>query len=377
MKIAFISPFYPYRGGIAQFADSLYLELSRSNELLAVNYKRQYPKFLFPGSTQYVSDSDKNRKINSLRITDSLNPFSWKKVSRAITDFRADVALLSYWMPFFAPSLGNIAGSLKKNKIKTIGLLHNVRSHEKMVFHNLFAGYFFRRCDGLVVLNRKAAEELKEIVPDAKYEILFHPFYNHYGIKISRSEALNKLNIDENKKVVLFFGFIRDYKGLDILIEAMSSLDDSYVLIIAGEVYGDFRKYDELINKLKLDRQIIKHIRYIPESEIPLFFSAADVCVLPYRSASQSGITGIAYHFDVPVIVTDVGGLAEEVIDMKTGIITKPVSEIISSALRDYFEKNLRNQFIGEIRNYRTERSWEKFTEKLVQFISNVIRQYK
>lgn len=372
MKIAFLSPFYPYRGGIASFGDSLYLELIKSNDLFAINYKRQYPRFLFPGSTQYVSASDKDRMINSVRIIDSINPFSWNKVSHAINEYGADICMMSYWMPFFAPALGYIASDLMKYKMKTVGLLHNVISHEKMPFQQKLARYFLSKCSSLIVLNKKAAGELEQILPEVRYEVLFHPFYDHYGNRISRNEALRSLNLIEDKKVILFFGFIRDYKGLDILIEAMKFLDESYTLIIAGEVYGNFRKYDELIRKLKISERIVKHLRYIPESEIPIFFSAADVCVLPYRSATQSGITGMAYHFDLPVIVTDKGGLGEDVINMKTGIVTEANAERISDVIKKYFNENMKSKFITEIKDYRMKRSWQSFAERLISFLEKL-----
>ena len=361
MRIAFLSPFYPFRGGIAQFGDSLYLALAQSNEVKAFTFTRQYPKVLFPGKTQFVSESDLNRNIPVTRVLDSINPFTWNKTAKEIIKFKPDIVLISYWMPFFAPAFGKIAGLLKSNGIKIIGLMHNVIAHEKRFGDDALTKYFFNKCDGFVLLNRSSEKDLLRLKPDAKYIIHSHPLYDHYGSKLDPVSARNKLSIPVDKKVILFFGFIRDYKGLDLLIESMKDLSDDYVLVIAGEVYGDFKKYDELIDRLNLRSRINLQVRYIPETEIPIFFSSADVCVLPYRTATQSGIVGIAYHFDLPVIVTDVGGLAEMVEENKTGLIINELSpERISDSLNGYFENNLKGKFIPYIIEYKKEHSWQK-----------------
>ena len=204
---------------------------------------------------------------------------------------------------------------------------------------------------------------------DAKYIIHSHPLYDHYGNRIENISAKKKLGIAEDKKVILFFGFIRDYKGLDILIESIKYLNDEYLLLIAGEVYGSFKKYDELIDKLGVRNRINLQVRYIPETEIPVFFSAADVCVLPYRTATQSGIVGISYHFDLPVIVTNTGGLGEMVEEGKTGLIIYSLSaESIAEKLKEYFDKSLESKFISQIANYKKEHSWQKLGDVLTEF---------
>ena len=366
MKIAFLSPFYPFRGGIAQFGDSLYLALAESNNVKAFTFTRQYPKVLFPGKTQYVSESDLDRNIPVTRVLDSINPLTWNKTAKEIIKFRPDIVLISYWMPFFAPAFGKIAGLLKSSGIKVIGLMHNVIAHEKRFGDEALTKYFFNKCDGFVLLNKSSEKDLLELKPDAKYIIHSHPLYDHYGSKIEQNTAKEKLGIPYDKKVILFFGFIRDYKGLDLLIESMKNLSDEYLLLIAGEVYGDFKKYDELIDKLGLRDRINLQVRYIPETEIPIFFSAADVCVLPYRTATQSGIVGIAYHFELPIIVTDVGGLAEMVEENKTGLIINELSpEKISDRLKEYFENNYKGKFIPYIYEYKNENSWQKLALKI------------
>ena len=310
-----------------------------------------------------------NRNIPVTRILDSINPFSWKKTAREILRFKPDVLLISYWMPFFAPALGFVAASLRKKGIKVIGLLHNVIAHENRLGDEALTKYFFNRCDGFILLNKNSEKDLLNLRPDAKYIIHSHPLYDHYGNRIENISAKKKLGIAEDKKVILFFGFIRDYKGLDILIESIKYLNDEYLLLIAGEVYGSFKKYDELIDKLGVRNRINLQVRYIPETEIPVFFSAADVCVLPYRTATQSGIVGISYHFDLPVIVTNTGGLGEMVEEGKTGLIIYSLSaESIAEKLKEYFDKSLESKFISQIANYKKEHSWQKLGDVLTEF---------
>ncbi|MCI0449523.1 MAG: glycosyltransferase [Chlorobi bacterium] len=372
MKIAFLSPFYPYRGGIAQFSDSIYLELAKEHEVKAFTFSRQYPKVFFPGKTQYVSLSDANRNIPAERVLDSINPLTYYKTAKEILKFKPDLVLISYWMPFFAPAFGKISGILKKSDIKIIGILHNVIAHEKRLGDVSLTKYFFNKCDGFLILNKSSEKDLHNLLPSAKYIIHPHPLYDHYGSKISTSEARNKLNIPLDKKVILFFGFIRDYKGLDLLIESMKDLSEDYMLLIAGEVYGDFKKYNALIDNLNLGNKIKPEIRYIPEVEIPLFFSASDVCVLPYKSATQSGIVGIAYHFDLPVIVTNVGGLAEMVEENKTGLVVGASSEQLSQALKRYFEEGLKEKFIPSIKEYKTKHSWNALGSEIVGLFNRI-----
>jgi glycosyltransferase involved in cell wall biosynthesis len=369
VKIAFLSPFYPYRGGIAQFGDSLYLALSKTNDVQAYTFTRQYPDMLFPGKTQYVSDEDTNRHINAIRILDSVNPLSYYKTAKEIINFNPDLLIISYWMPFFAPSLGKITALVKKKGIKVIGLLHNVIAHENRFYDRAFTKYFFGKCDGFIILNRSSEKDLKSIVPNAKCLIRAHPLYDHYGTKIDWREARIKLGIIKDKKVVLYFGFIRNYKGLDLLIKAFGVLDESYELVIAGEAYGDFKSYENLIEECGITKRVKLHVHYIEEKEIPVFFSAADVCVLPYRSATQSGIIGMAYHFNMPVIATNVGGLAEMIEDEKTGlIIDSPSSIMMSAKIREFFDTREYRNYPANIEKYKQKHSWDGFANGIISF---------
>jgi len=369
MKIAFLSPFYPYRGGIANFSDYLLSELRKEHQVKAFTFSRQYPHFLFPGSSQFVPDKDELKNSLGEKVLDSINPFTYGKTARLISENLPELVLISYWMPFFAPSLGWIARKLRKKNLKVVSILHNVIPHEKRFGDTALAKFYLKQSKAVVVLNEKSKQDLLSLTPGITYNVQNHPLYNRFGDKIDRDEAREKLNIPQNKKVLLFFGLIRDYKGLNVLIESMSRLDESYYLIIAGESYSDFTQYEEKIRKLNLENRIKLIIRYIPDSDVPLYFSASDVCVLPYLSGTQSGITGIAYNFDLPVIVTDVGGLKEMVEDGRTGFVVKePTPMLMTVAIKMYFDGAMKEKFIPNIKEFKKAYSWERFASELINF---------
>lgn len=375
MRIAFLSPFYPYRGGIAQFSDSLFEELNKTNHVKAFSFSRQYPKFLFPGTSQFVPHTDQGKNINAERVLDSINPFTFGKTARLISEYLPELAIISYWMPFFAPSLGRVAKKLRKRGIKVISILHNVTPHESRFGDKALSKYFLKQNDGVVVLNEKSRSDLLSFKPDIKHIVHPHPFYTHYGNKIRQEEARKKLNIFEDMKVILFFGLIRDYKGLNILIDALKILDESYFLIIAGESYESFEKYENRIKELKLEKRVKLSVSYIPDVDVPLYFSASDVCILPYKSGTQSGITGISYHFDLPVIVTDVGGLKESVEDGKTGLVVGGPSPLsLALAIKMYFDENMKKRFAPNIAEYKKEHSWKNLAEDIILFYESLFK---
>ena len=252
MKIAYLSTFYPFRGGIAQFNAALYRYLSIGNEVKAYTFKRQYPDFLFPGTSQLVSGDDPADKIDSIRTLDSINPLSYFNTTRKIRKFSPDFLLTKFWIPFFGPSLGFVTNQLKKKGTINISILDNVIPHEKRIGDLKLVKYFLNRNHGFIVMSDAVKNDLLTLKPDAKYKYLVHPLYDHFGSKFDHTEARKKLNIPQNKKVLLFFGFIRSYKGLDLLLETMKYLSDDYLLVIAGEVYGDFKEYSDYIKKENL-----------------------------------------------------------------------------------------------------------------------------
>jgi len=373
MKIAYLSTFYPYRGGIAQFNAALYRYFERTNEIKAFTFKRQYPNFLFPGTSQLVTNNDTTDKIASVRVLDSINPLSYISSARKIKNFAPDLLITKFWLPFFGPSLGYVAKSQKNSGTINISIIDNVIPHEKRIGDLQFVKYFLKQNHGFIVMSDAVKNDLLKLKPNAQFKELVHPLYDHFGEKINQSEAKAKLNIPKDKKVLLFFGFIRSYKGLELLLETMKYLSEDYLLVIAGEVYGDFKEYSDYIKKENLESKVMLHVRYIADSEVPLFFSASDVCILPYKSATQSGITGISYHFDLPIIATDVGGLKESIEPYKTGsVIAKPLANMMFAAIEDYFNFNLKEQYQKNIQSYKKNASWETLGKGILEFYNEL-----
>lgn len=369
MRFAYLSTFHPFRGGIAQFNARLLRELEAgSHEVKPYTFTTQYPERLFPGKTQMVTPEDVADPINAPRVLSSIGPLSWVTAANTIAKQEPDVLLMKYWMSFFGPSLGTVAGRLRKRGTKALTVLDNVIPHEGRFFDKSFTRYFLNRNDGFIAMSDKVKQDLLTFRPDAPVVLLPHPLYDHFGARINTADARRKLGVPENAKVVLFFGFIRDYKGLDLLIEAMSGLPKDHVLVIAGEPYGDMSKYHDAIKQLGLKDRIVDHIRYIADQEVPLFFSAADAVVLPYKSATQSGITAIAYHFATPLIATDVGGLKEIVHDGRTGVIVPQANAAaITEGIQRFF--TLDGAAIRtNIARLQDELSWKRFADQLVTF---------
>lgn len=369
MRTAILSCFYPYRGGISQFNAGLYTQLGKAGIVRAFNFSRQYPSILFPGKTQYVSADDEALPIESDRVLDSLDPLSWRKTYKAIRDWKPDLVVVSYWMSFFAPSFGYVARKLRKD-FPVVSVLHNVLPHERRFFDKPLTKYFLKGCDGHVVLNRESGHELKDLLPGVKMAELFHPLYDHFGAKTDKAEAQKKLGLDPSLKTILFFGLIREYKGLDILLEAFGKLDDSYQLLVAGEPYGTFDKYQEIIDHSPAKDRIHLFLRYVRDSEVKDFFSSADVAVLPYRSATQSGIGATALNFGLPVIVTDVGGLKQSVGESGTGLVAEmPEAECIRAEIERFFaSESLRAQCLVGIQGEKERLSWHNFGRLFLDF---------
>lgn len=370
MKIAFLSTFYPYRGGIAQFNAALYRSLEIDHEIKAFNFSLQYPKLLFPGKTQFVTEEDEVDKIPTERVLNSISPVSYRKAASKISAYDPDILIIGYWMPFMAPSLGYIAKKLRKSA-KVIAIIHNAIPHEQSVLDKRLNDYFFNRVDSFVALSQSVKNDILKNYNNAKVEVLHHPVYNHFGDSIDKSEARYKLNLKLDKKYLLFFGLIREYKGLDILLETLALLPNDYNLIIAGEVYGSFEKYQKIIDYHDLSKRIHLFDNYIPDKEVGLYFSAADCCVLPYKSATQSGIVAIAKHFKVPVVVSDVGGLGEFIENERSGLLIKTATPTkFSDAIISLFSENKLAEIKTYMENHNNENSWTVFAKRLIGFIN-------
>ena len=379
MKIAVLSCFYPYRGGISQFNACLCGELEKTHTVKAFNFKRQYPEFLFPGKTQYVTADDEAVPVQSEPLLDTANPYSYLSTLKAIRAWQPDLLIVRYWMSYFAPSLGYITRHMKKH-CTVVSILDNVIPHEQHFFDKPFTRYFLKGSHGYVTLCEAVAGDLLRLKPDAEYRVIQHPLYSHFGQKTGREEAERRLGLQPGKKNILFFGLIREYKGLDILIDAFKGLGEGYQLIIAGEPYGSFEPYRKQIEESGCQDRIRTFLYYVRDSQVKDFFSAADVTVLPYRSATQSGISSVSYHFEVPMIVTDVGGMKETIGDRGTGILADSIGpEAIRRAVQHFFsDPQIAANCITEIRKEKERLSWGAFCRELIDFscqLNNTIRK--
>jgi len=367
-KITIVSAAYPLRGGIAHFAGLLYKELTKHFNVDVITFKRQYPSFLFPGKTQLES-GDSVEKIPTSVELDSVNPINWIKVGRKIRDAKPDLLILKYWMPFFAPAYGVIARIVRKNgKTKILAICHNVIPHEKKPGDLALTKFFFSKVDYFLLLSNSVKDGLLSIVPNANHKVLFHPVYSNFGDPVTKEEAKRHLKI-EDEKVLLFFGFIRDYKGLDVLFKAVAILKSemSFKLIVAGEFYSNEDKYLKLIDELDIKNSVVLHKDFIPQDEVKYYFSACDVVVLPYKSATQSGIVQIANNFNKPMISTNVGGLGEVIQDGKTGyLVEKENPEQLAKAILKYYNENKESEFSNNIKLERQKYSWEVFVKKML-----------
>jgi len=373
LKIAILSCFYPYRGGIAQFNANLFEELGKTHDVRAFNFSRQYPDILFPGKTQYVTKEDEAVPIEAEALLDTANPFSWSHTARAIRAWEPDLLLVRYWMSWFAPSLGDVARKMAPG-CRVIGILDNVIPHERHWFDTPLTRWFLKGLDGAVTLCEEVSRDLLALRPDIPHTVLPHPIYTHFGAKLPREEAERRLGLSAGRRTLLFFGLIREYKGLDILLQAFDLLDERYQLVIAGEPYGSFDKYRKLIDDGRSPADVHVFPDYIRDAEVKNYFSAADLTVLPYRSATQSGISSVSNHFGVPMVVTDVGGLRETVGARGTGIVCDNGTPVcIAAAITRYFdEPALQETLRAGIAAEKERLSWSRFAQDLMTFAESI-----
>jgi glycosyltransferase involved in cell wall biosynthesis len=307
---------------------------------------------------------------------DSINPISYFKTAGEILAFSPELVIMKFWMPFFAPALGTVAARLRKRGVRVITILDNLIPHERRPGDMRLLRYFLKRNDGFIVMSKTVQTDLLHLKPEAKFILKPHPLYDHFGSSLARPLARARLNLPTDKKIALFFGFIREYKGLDNLIKATAHLSGEYCVVVAGEMYGDFGKYQALIDKTETAGKLKLFVRYIEDSEVPLFFSAADVCVLPYKTATQSGIVQIAFNFNLPVIVTDVGGLSEMVEEGETGLIIRsPAPEDLAEKIDFYFAQGLRDKMSNNIAQRRQSYAWPGFAEAVLELCEQLTRR--
>lgn len=372
MKVAFLSTFYPFRGGIAQFNANLYEAMGREHEVKAFTFTCQYPSFLFPGKTQYVTDQDKAKVVDSTAVLNTANPLTYFSAAKRIADWKPDIVVMKYWMSYLAPSLGTVARLLRRKGIRVVTILDNVIPHETKFFDKPFSKWFLKQNDLCVAMSDSVLADMLLLAPQVPHICQPHPLYDHFGTKMEQAEARSSLGLKQNLKTLLYFGLIRDYKGLDMLIDAFGRLPEDYQLVIAGESYGSFEKYEKQIAALPEEKRsrILIFNRYIGDEEVPAFFSAADVCVLPYRSATQSGITAISLHFDLPLIATPVGGLPQSIGATGIGLMTSEATpEALVAAIGEYFATPS-EQWTAAIAELKGKATWENLANAIISAIA-------
>lgn len=366
-----LGPAWPYRGGIAEFSNRLARQFTDENhEADLVTFTLQYPAFLFPGKTQY-SESGAPSGLRIRRMVNSVNPLNWLSTGRKIKNEKPDLLLLRFWLPFMGPALGTIARIVRSNHhTRVICVFDNVVPHEKRPGDAVLTTYFTGSIDGAIVMAKSVGEDLKKFRKDIPVRFNPHPIFDNYGQPVSRETALRSLNLPGVNRYILFFGFIRSYKGLDLLLEAFAAvkLRNKFLkLIVAGEFYETPDPYLELIRNKNIHEDVILLDRFINDEEVPSLFGAADLVVQPYKSATQSGVTQIAFHFEKPMLVTDVGGLREIVPDRRCGYVVKPDPKEIAAAIDDFFENERMEVYTQCVIDEKKKFSWDKMTSTIME----------
>jgi len=379
MNIISLGPAYPYRGGLASFNDRLAKQFSEEGyNIEIVTFSMQYPGFLFPGKTQYT-DGPAPEGIKIIRRLNSINPFNWITTGFKIKKEKPDILLIRYWLPFMSPCLGTVARIVKSNShTVVICIFDNVIPHEKRPGDKILTKFFTGSINAGIVMSHTVLDDLKSFRKDIPIKFSPHPLFDNYGSLIRREDAITTLKLDKEYSYLLFFGFIRAYKGLDLLIKSFADnrlRNRKLKLIIAGEFYEDDTPYRELISKLNIGSEIIFFDHFIKDSEVSLFFSVADLVVQPYKSATQSGVTQIAFHFEKPMLVTDVGGLREIVNDGKCGYVVQPEPEYITGAILDYFENKRKSAFTEGVKLEKAKFAWDKMTAAIIEVYKECFSQ--
>lgn len=376
-KIVIIGSAWPLRGGLSAFNERLAREyLKNGDEVVIYTFSLQYPSILFPGKTQYSSspapkDLEIKVKINTV------NPLTWYSTGKEIKKSNPDLVLIKFWIPFVAPSLGKIARIIKSNKhSKIISIIDNIIPHENRPGDNMLAKYWVNSVDGFITMSKDVLNDLNTFDKTKPKVYCPHPLYDHYGAISTKEQAKKALKLDKKTHYLLFFGFIRDYKGLDLLLKAIDKEffeKNNIKLLVAGEFYTDSKPYFEIISKREIEKFVIMSNDFIPDEEVAYYFNACDAVVQPYKDATQSGVTQIAYHFEKPIITTNVGGLAEIVPDGKAGFVVKPEVDDIRQAIVRFYSENREEELKKGVKELKRNYSWEnmlKSIDKVVKMIN-------
>ena len=377
-KVVIIGPAHPLRGGgITTFNERLARQfLSEGFNCSIFSFSLQYPSFLFPGTTQY-SNEPFPTDLKIFPVINSIHPLNWWQIGNQLRKIRPDIIVVRYWLPFMGPALGTILRQVKKNNhTRIIAITDNIIPHEKRLGDIPFTKYFLKPVDAFITMSGKVMNDLRQFEPTKPAKQVLHPLYDNFGASISKEEARKKLGLKNTDQIILFFGFIRKYKGLDLLFDAIGELNknpltpSNWKFLIAGEFYGDKKPYLEQINKLNISDRLILRTEFIPDSEVKYYFCASDGVIQPYRNATQSGVTPLAYHFEKPMIVTNVGSLSDLVMNEKTGLVCEPEPGSIAKAIDKYFQLG-ENYFLPHLRNEKEKYSWSKLVEAITDLANN------
>ena len=368
MKIVILGPAYPYRGGLASIMHTMAREYQqRGHEVKIYTFSVQYPSILFPGKTQYV-DGPAPADLHIERVMNTVNPLNWISLGLRLKRERPDMVLMKYWTPFMAPCFGTIARIARTNGVtKVVCQIDNVEPHESHIIDKPCNYYYLRGVDGFVYMSELVHRELKSYT-SAPAIFSPHPMFENFGTAIDRTDACRRIGVDAEQDYTLFFGLIRDYKGLDMLLRAWAKwMPDDRKLLVAGEFYTSRENYVALIDELGLKDRVVLHDRFIADEDVCCYFSVADSLVLPYRSATQSGVTQIAYNFSVPMLVTNVGGLPEIVPDGVVGLVCEPTADGILQGLQRIYADGVLSQLKANFATERKRFSWSAMCDKLLE----------
>ncbi|MGZ8554398.1 MAG: glycosyltransferase [Chitinophagaceae bacterium] len=378
-KVVIIGPAHPLRGGLATFNQRLAKEfIDTGHDCSIYSFSLQYPNFLFPGKTQY-SDEPAPEGLAIHTVINSVNPLNWIKIGNRLKKENPDIIVVRYWLPFMGPALGTILRRVRKNKhTRIVCIADNIVPHEKRPGDKPFTSYFLKSCDAFITMSEKVMSDLRLFEKDKPAQLVQHPLYDNFGPIIPKSAARKHLGLSENEKIILFFGFIRKYKGLDLLLEAIHILQQpnfklqtsNLKLLVAGEFYEDEKQYLDLIENLGIKDQLILKTDFIPDSEVQYYLCAADAVIQPYRNATQSGVTPLAYHFEKPMVVTNVGGLPSLVPDEKAGLVVEPNPAAIANGILKFYQLG-ENYFIPHLRSEKQKYSWQNIV-KAVTILAEV-----
>jgi glycosyltransferase involved in cell wall biosynthesis len=376
MKVIILGSAHPLRGGLASYNERLAREFIRQGHSVQIyTFSLQYPEFLFPGTSQY-SDAPAPDDLYIHVKVNSVNPLNWYKIGKEIAKLNADLLIVKFWLPFMGPCLGTIARLVKNNgKTKVISILDNIIPHEKRIGDFALAKYFVNSVDGFIGMSDSVLQDLNKFNTSKPRQFSPHPLFDNFGEAINKVEAYEKLGLAVNEEYILFFGFIRDYKGLDLLLQAMADervRNLNVKLIVAGEFYTDSKPYAEMIDQLGIRDKLILKTDFIPDNEVRNYFCAADMVVQPYKHATQSGVTQICYHFDRPMLVTNVGGLPEIVPHGKVGYVVEPNPKAIADALVDFYGNHQEFKMRDNIKLEKKKYAWSEMLNKIFEVIKAI-----